>query len=221
MEQELEYKGYTIKIELDEIPSNPIEEWDGNAKYCLFHKRYSLQNDTDLRNADYNSWGELKKALIKKYRPLAILPVYMYDHSGQTISTTPFSCSWDSGQIGYVFVNKETLKSWGYKSRIGYEKACGRTLEDDLVSNVKLYDNYISGEVYGFIVENAEGEEVEEGSCWGYYGDEGVKDAIAECKSIIDWEIKAILKSKLTKLKTLVKYHVPLNLRGNILAQIN
>jgi len=216
MEQELEYKGYTIKIELDEIPSNPIEEWDGNAKYCLFHSRYSLQNDTDLKSADYSGWQSLKKALIRKYRPLAILPVYMYDHSGQTIATTPFSCRWDSGQIGFVFVNKETLKSWGYKSRRGYEKACGRTLEDDLVSNVKLYDNYISGEVYGFIVEEAEGEQID--SCWGFYGDEGVKDAIEDAKATIDYKVKAILKTKLDKLKKLVKYHVPLNLRGNILA---
>lgn len=30
-------------------------------------------------------------------------PIYAYIHGGITISTKPFSCSWDSGVIGYVY----------------------------------------------------------------------------------------------------------------------
>lgn len=186
----IEHKGYTIKIQQDESPSNPITNWDGNAKYALFHNRYDLHNDTDLDPKDYSGWEEFKRALVRKYRPLAILPVYMYDHSGQTIRTTPFSCKWDSGQLGFVFVNKETLKEWGYKSRKGYEKVAGQTLEDDLRSNVQLYDDYIAGNVWGFEVVNSEDEDDVLDSCWGYYGDAGKEQAIEEAKSFIDSEVE-------------------------------
>ena len=179
-----DYKNYKIRISQDTNASNPIEDWDGNAKYALFHKRLGVQNDTDLHTKDYSGWVEFKKALVKKYKALAILPVYMYDHSGQTISTEPFSCKWDSGQLGFVFINKEVLKEWGFKSRKGYEKATDRTLEDDLRRNVALYDDYITGNVFGFEVLDSEDEVLD--SCWGYYGDGGREDATNEAKSIID-----------------------------------
>lgn len=179
-----EYKGFTIKLQPDESPSNPITEWDGNAKYALFHSRYDLQNDTDLDTDDYNGWDEFKEALIKKYKPLAILPVYMYDHSGQTIRTTPFHCKWDSGQLGFVFVDKPTLKEWGFDSAKAYQKSAGRTLEEDLKANVQLYDDYITGNVWGFEVVDSDDDVLD--SCWGYYGDSGKEDALTEAKSYID-----------------------------------
>ena len=206
-----DYKGFKIKIIQDECPSNPIEEWDGNVRYALNHRNYRLQNDTDLNTKDYGSWDEFKQALIKKYRPLAILPVYMYDHSGQTISTSPFSCKWDSGQLGFAFINKECLKEWGYKSRKGFEKCAKQTLEKAIEQNVALYDDYIQGNVWGYEVEDAEGDQID--SCWGYYGDDGMKEAISEAKAIIDYEVKETLKQRLTKLKALILNKVPLTIR--------
>jgi predicted Fe-S protein YdhL (DUF1289 family) len=41
--------------------------------------------------------------------PHIILPLYLYDHSGITMSTTPFSCPWDSGQVGWMFVTLEKV----------------------------------------------------------------------------------------------------------------
>ena len=184
----IEYKGYKIEIEQDMNPCDPIAEWDGNARYALSHGRFNLQNDTDLSTDDYGGWDEFEKALKKKYKALAILPVYMYNHSGITINTTGFSCRWDSGQIGFVFVNKECLNEWGYKSVRGYEKASGRTIQEDMISNVNLYDTYLRGDVYGYRVIDSDGDEID--SCWGYYGDSGIKEAIEQGKGIIDFEIK-------------------------------
>jgi len=182
-----DYKNYVIKLIQDTDAQNPLEDCDGNPKYALFHKRMSLQNDTDLDFNDYNSWEELKAALVKKYKALAILPVYMYAHSGQTIATTPFSCKWDSGQIGFIFINKEVLNEWGFKSRIGYEKSTKSTLEDSLVSSVALYDDYITGNVWGYQVGNEDDDSLE--SCWGYYGDAGKEMAMQEAKSHIDYRV--------------------------------
>ncbi len=44
---------------------------------------------------------------------LAILPLYLYDHSGLAMSTGSFigrahHAEWDSGQVGYVYMTKET-----------------------------------------------------------------------------------------------------------------
>ena len=36
-----------------------------------------------------------------------VLPVYLYDHSGIRISTSPFSCPWDSGQVGVIYCTKK------------------------------------------------------------------------------------------------------------------
>jgi hypothetical protein len=36
-------------------------------------------------------------------------------------------------------------------------------------SEVETYDQYLTGHVFGYIVENGEGEQLD--SCWGYFGE--------------------------------------------------
>ena len=52
--------------------------------------------------------GELQDILdnLDKY---VILPLYLYDHSGITMSTSVFSCPWDSGQVGWIYAEKKKL----------------------------------------------------------------------------------------------------------------
>lgn len=93
--------------------------------------------------------------------------VYLYEHSGQTVSTEPFACPWDSGQVGYIFVTKEQLrKAYSRRNITGAFKA---KIEGYLKNEVEEFDNYLTGSVYGFTLTNAEG--VEEDSCWGFFGD--------------------------------------------------
>ena len=42
------------------------------------------------------------------------------------------------------------------------------------VAQVEAWNQYLSGDVYGYIVENAGGEHLE--SCWGFYGFEYAKE---------------------------------------------
>jgi hypothetical protein len=46
---------------------------------------------------------------------------------------------------------------------------------------VKTYSQFLSGEVYGYIVEMGD-ENVD--SCWGFYG---LDDTISEAKSVADY----------------------------------
>lgn len=95
--------------------------------------------------------------ILDKY--YVIMPLYLYDHSGITISTSPFSCPWDSGQVGFIAAKL---------SGMDREK-----IISILQSEVSTYDMYLRGEVYGFVIEelNADtGYWEETGSCGGFYG---------------------------------------------------
>lgn len=110
-----------------------------------------------------------------------ILPIYMYDHSGITIKTTPFSCRWDSGLIAFIYVNIEQLNEAGHNwQRITKKRR--KKVEDWLRSEVYVYDMYLTGEVYGYRLLGDKGEEID--SCWGFYGSDwqvnGIKDNIHE-----------------------------------------
>lgn len=97
-----------------------------------------------------------------------LLPVYLFDHSGITISTTPFSCPWDSGQVGFIYTNIKRMQDMGHKWQRWSEKRREKAREW-LRGEVEIFDQYLRGDVYGFIVEE-DGEEVD--SCWGFYGED-------------------------------------------------
>jgi len=149
-----------------------------------------LGDDTDSYvKEEYDSWEELYADIMKREHPLVIKPLYMYDHSGISISTTEFGCRWDSGQIGYVFITHDAINSLGVtmnddETWVDYKNR----LEGYLDNEVKTYNSYVSGDVYGFRVLDKDGEE--EDSCWGFYGDDfrtnGLYDYVGNLMENID-----------------------------------
>lgn len=129
---------YCLRIFHDDCPDSP-REWDNIGTMVCFHNRYKLGDNTDYRKEDYNSWGELKQGIIENEGECVILPLYLYDHSGITISTSPFSCPWDSGQIGFIFVSKHKIKEEGIDED---------RVTDILKGEVETYDQYLTGDVY-------------------------------------------------------------------------
>ena len=101
----------------------------------------------------------------------------MYDHSGLWINTTGFSCPWDSGQIGYIYASKEKVRKEYNCKRIS--KNLKEQVREILTSEVSLYNDYLSGDVYRFIVTDKESKE-EVQNISGFYGtdflDNGVFD---------------------------------------------
>ena len=171
-----------LKVYYDNTPESP-RDWDNLGRMVCFHRRYNLGDDHNYRSSDYNSWAGIAEAIEKDYDVAVMLPLYLYDHSGITISTSPFSCPWDSGQIGWIFATKEDVrKEFGVK-RIS--KKMIERVEKILLAEVEIYDKYLTGEVYGYILENKEGEQVD--SCWGFYSIEDMKEYIPEeYESLID-----------------------------------
>ena len=94
----------------------------------------------------------------------------MYDHTGISFSAAPFSCPWDSGQYGYIYWTRDKVEAGqgkGYFDRLTKKKRA--FLEEQLKKSVELLNDYVGGNVYGYVIEDSAGEDL--GSCWGFYGD--------------------------------------------------
>ncbi|MES2515937.1 MAG: hypothetical protein V4580_17420 [Bacteroidota bacterium] len=169
----------TLKIFLDQNPDTP-RSWDNMAKMIFFGKHKHLGDNHEFRADDYSGWDEMEKAICRKYNVAIIKKVYAYSHSGMTIALTPFSCKWDSGILGFAVVTKEAIRENFMVKRVTKELIEKATLV--LEGEVETLDQYITGDIYGFKVEDANGEEVD--SCWGFFGadlkENGILDHIDE-----------------------------------------
>lgn len=169
LKETIQYKSYSIEVHYDQDPTSPRDCNLGNI--ICFHRRYSLSDDNlsfSKSAEDYNSWAEMETAIKNHYKTDIILPIYMYDHSGITISTSPFSCRWDSGQVGWIIVDRKGMKECMGWSKITEQRE--EQLINILKQEVQTYDQYLTGDVWGYEIYDEEGEFVD--SCWGFYGRE-------------------------------------------------
>ena len=129
------------------------------------------------------------------------LPVYHYTHSGTVINTTGFSCPWDSGLCGEIYVSladaidrfrtdlsKHNPKglpfSWDsvVKSDEYGDVTLAMMMSHVLKGEVSVYSDYLSGNVYGFQAykENEDGSWEEADSCWGFYGSDAKENGMVD-----------------------------------------
>lgn len=150
--------GFTVEVVTDDYPENPVETWDMVGTMVLgYHCRY----DFGHCKADHETLLEISNDPAN-----IVLPVYLYDHSGITISTSPFSCPWDSGQVGVMYCTHERATSeFGGKSTHEVREAATKCM----TSEVESINSYLVGDVYGYRVLDPAGEEVF--SLWGFVGD--------------------------------------------------
>ena len=164
----IEYKGYTINIHPDTEPYNPREGEDLGTMIC-WHRNYSLGEDHTFSTPDdFMEW-------VKSHGKNGIiyLPLFLYDHSGISMSTRSFigrahHAEWDSGQVGWIYITRDKIKKeygWKYLTKARRDK-----IIQYLKNEVETYDHYLTGYVYGYTIEDPEGNEID-ASCWGYFGD--------------------------------------------------
>lgn len=198
-----EYKGYTIKIEQDEDPPDP-RGWDNLGTMICIHSRYNhLGDNHDLKTNDFKSAEEIKEYIRLKLKGYIILPLYLYDHSGITMNTTGFICGWDSGLVGFIYITAKKMRHEYSAKRIS--KKLKERITRYLVNEVKVYDMYLTGDVWGYKdIKDPDGNVLDD-SCWGFFGTE---DCIEEAKSIVDADIK--IKKELKKVETTPLKKLPL-----------
>lgn len=129
------------KVETDvflDMAFNPT--WEEKVEYgkMLFNsEEFKHLWDQMVEDSDFNDLYEL----VENSNKIVIAPVYAYEHGGMTVSLAPFSCPWDSGQIG-----------WAYAFKDDYAEDCSeKEIEKYLGEVVKVYDMYLQGDVFAVI----------------------------------------------------------------------
>jgi hypothetical protein len=181
--EEKQIGDYLVRTYYDNYPDNP-RNWDNLGTMVCFHKRYDLGDTTDYRSQDYDAWGDLRNDIEENEGEVTILPLYLYDHGGITIRTSPFGCQFDSGQVGFIYVSKDKIEKEGID-----ESKVIEYLENE----VETYDKFLRGECFGYKVfkikicslGHKHEEEVE--SCFGYYDED---DCMTDGVGMVDFHLK-------------------------------
>lgn len=153
--------------ELMECGETEVYFWYKGKKLTDNHGFGSPEDFLDYHSdATYDELEDLtiseKEVLVRKNHVL--VPLYLLEHSGTKLSTTPFSCPWDSGQVGYVMMShEEVIKNYG-------------SLNDEVLENVhswiksyvEVWDDWMNGNVFGYVLEQ---DGVVLDSTFGFYGD--------------------------------------------------
>jgi len=235
-----EKESYELRIEPDEPFESPRDLDNVGTMMCA-HNRYNLgdeQFNGDMREALINilddqcgtnlddefyevedeQTPEAHEAYVDRRveeevgKHLIIADLYLYDHSGITISMSPFSCPWDSGQVGFIYVTRERAKQelgvsdedFPLEQQIlenrlrGESQFITKTFEslDSLVTDtvfrneVDVYDAYLRGDVWSFYIYGADGEV--EDSCCGFYGDDWKSNGLADHANHMKDQISSI-----------------------------
>jgi len=178
----IEYKGYEIIIEQDERCESPRTMYENLGTMIYNHKNYVL-GDVAIENSSFDT-AKLKRDI--KSGKLISLPLYLFDHSGITMNTTGFNCQWDSGMIGWIFIEKEKVREeFGWKH---ITKSRKQQIETSLKNEVKTFDDFLTGAVYGYTIKkNGESIANDIDSCWGFFGSDYKKSGLMDdAKSLID-----------------------------------
>ena len=197
------YRGEEIKIYYDDYAQSP-DTWEDTDQFLVYdHRQFYVERKKFDPSDIYEHCAKIKRMFYNGYY---VFPVYAYIHSGVSLSlgrnTYPFNDGWDVSYGGFCLVKRTKKSSW-FRSK-------ARIIAENVVEE---WNQYLSGEVYGFDIGND--------ACGGYYGKDGLKEAIEEAKGSIDYIIKyhnkEKLKKHLEKLKIYLKNHVPLEKREALL----
>ena len=202
----IDYRGYEIEIHQDDMCQNPNDMGDNSLGFLVYdHSQFYIQVDgcdpQDVFNAMQR--GEttvpFKTAYSKETRQYKFFPVYAYIHSGVALSLGrtgyPFNDRWDVSFKGFLLIN-----TYQYDNPDKHQEIAE--------SYIKEWNDYLSGNVWGFNIESDDGCN---DSCWGFVGDK--EYCISEAKACIDSHINWKRKEHFAQLKMWVKNHVPLYVR--------
>ena len=227
----IEYKNHLIVIGQDSDYESP-REWDNLGTMYCSHRRYNLGDvqvsggmggflwkvlcdentlissdekiDFLYYNKEYLTQEESEKYINILCDNFIVLPLFLYDHSGISMSTSnngyPFNDYFDSGQVGYIIVSKDKIRQ-EFKWKNLTKKRISKILEY-LRNEVQIYDDYLTGNVYYYQIMDTP-EDYEEGddidfetnldfisSCNGFYGDIKTSGLLEQAKSEIDYHIE-------------------------------
>ena len=205
--------GCTVRILQDESFSDSPEQWGDEGLFLVgFHRDFTVERkgfeayvaaqaypDRDK----YKDLEEHEQARVKEVKKqYHIFGLEAYIHSGVVLALSKEGSfpdrAWDVSQLGAVFVAK---KDWPTKIKA----------RNTAWSLVRTWNDCLSGNVYGFIVEDSSGDQIE--SVWGYIGDYDTSGCLAEAEATAKLHEEEQLKKQVAKIKAYTKSKVPLDKR--------
>lgn len=183
------YNGYWINIYYDELVDSPSEWGDGGLFLVHYHRDCWIEEKEYITKDEIADWyrGE-NEEIEERYW---IWPVSAYIHSGVVLSIGSGrhfpDQQWDVSHVGAVLASKEEFED---------EEKAHQACE----SLVELWNDYLSGNIYGYYLENEENNSIECG-CSGYYGDYEKSGLLDEAKKEIDREIEERCKDSIEEYK--------------------
>ena len=153
--------------------------WDEEKRQEVYDYWFGHGTGTN-KELNYHASRKLKERIKEEFDKQFIgLELYLWDHSGLSMSSGPFEYPCDSSIFGIIYVAKDKVRQeYGIKriTKFWEEKIKGY-----LALEVKTLDEFLTGQVYGYrIFEVPEGvnpdklsealEEVD--SLWGIYGED-------------------------------------------------
>ena len=149
-----------LVIEQDEFTEDP-RSWDNLGTMLCCHRDYRLGDCNTNRETEEQlakicrKYGKSDEEIdemtfaeeiqfILEQDDICGLPLWLYDHSGISISTRR-QCPWDSSFVGLIFVEKDSyLAQMGLKEDIYWKVRAEKTLE----SEIEIYSDFLEGNVY-------------------------------------------------------------------------
>ena len=198
----IDYKDHVIKIISDHECDSP-DDWGDNDYFLVYdHRNFTITR----KGFDPQDIFDAMQKRAKLYDDYFYFPVYAYIHSGISLQLQRWFPGLPQGHNefdvsfkGFALVKRQ---KGSYIRDKAYEIA---------KSVVEEWNDYLSGNVYGYIVEKDD-EHID--SCWGFYGDYEKSGIIEEAKNVVDWQVKKALQAHITRLKTYIRNHVPLEVRA-------
>lgn len=161
--------------ELVEIVTGELRRWNVRTKDAKFQGAFDRFNEIG-RAGLFRRW-------LKIFHNTDAMPVFLFEHSNVALSTGDFGDRWDSGQIGWAYLNPDAEQWEGIEP------------EKVIAGTVEVLGQWMNGEVYGWIAEELvtgrkvydnedEDEPFEEwnetDACWGYIGYDNVESVAKE-----------------------------------------
>ncbi len=149
MEQDIEYKGCKIRIVADDNPESPNEWGDDSAFLVYDHRQFMVKRDGFEPRDIWKYFNGEDASMGFLYEDYYAFPVEAYIHSGVKLSLyeADITCQFDSSVTGYVLVKTKVESMAGIKF---ITKSMAKERAEGLL---EIWNQYLSGEVYGFIIE--------------------------------------------------------------------
>lgn len=188
---------HTCLIYPDLNPENPREFAEPFGHMVCWHRRYDLGDKHNFDSpsdfivaqcekycpdmiAEDRSFTEMVDAL-QDVPGFIILPLYLYDHSGLSISTRSFNDPWDSGQVGWIYATPDDIRE-RHGDLLNCSVGSARIL---LMEEVREYDLYLNGYAYCFELYENDGVQID--ACSNILCDINPEDYI--CKNYLPSDV--------------------------------